>query len=205
MQTLQKYIQKTSEQLNIDADELQLWLDQHMGLTPYTQVQLLRMAAKYQLDPLSDEIGLMDTIEGHQVFITIDGWIKLINEHQHYAGMSLREPTTVNHEVPEWMECTIYRNDRILPIVIKEYLEEVMTDHSSWQKMPRRMLRHRVIQQCARVAFGISVSDPVEHKKTSAHNLYEKIDCSTTMPSGKSKSRSAVLKEKLSQKLVEKS
>ncbi|QWD88183.1 recombinase RecT [Polynucleobacter sp. MWH-CaK5] len=199
MHTLQKNIERTSKQLNIDADELQLWLDQHMGLTPYTQVQLLRMAAKYQLDPLSDEIGLMDTIEGHQVFITIDGWIKIINEHEHYAGMSLRESTTVSHEVPEWMECTIYRNDRILPIVIKEYLEEVLTDHPSWQKMPRRMLRHRVIQQCARVAFGISLSDPVEHKKSSAHNLSEKIHCSTKFR-GESQSRSAVLKERLSQK-----
>jgi ABC-type hemin transport system ATPase subunit len=59
------------------------------------------------------------------------------------------------------MECTIYRNDRILPIVVKEYLEEVMTNHPSWQQMPRRMLRHRVIQQCARLAFGISAQEVV--------------------------------------------
>ena len=205
MQTLQKNIKRTSEQLNIDADELQLWLDQHMGLTPFTQVQLLRMAAKYQLDPLSDEIGLMETIDGHQVFIPIDGWIKLINGHEQYAGMSLREPIAVEHEVPEWIECTIYRNDRILPIIIKEYLEEVMTDHPSWQKMPRRMLRHRVIQQCARVAFGISISDPLESKKTSVHNLYEKTDYLIKKSSGESKSRSAALKEQLSQRLNEKS
>lgn len=200
MQTLQKNIEKTSKQLNIEADELQLWLDQHTGLTPYTQVQLLRMAAKHQLDPLSDEIGLIETIDGHQVFITIDGWIKLINQHEHYAGMSLREPTTIDHEVPEWMECTIYRNDRILPIIIKEYLEEVITDHHSWQKMPRRMLRHRVIQQCARVAFGISVSDPVEYKKINVLNPSEKT-YSGVISSKESKSRSAALKERLSQKL----
>jgi hypothetical protein len=204
MQTLQKNIERTSKQLNIDADDLQLWLDQHMGLTPYTQVQLLRMAAKYQLDPLSDEIGLMETIDGHQVFIAIDGWIKLINEHEHYAGMSLREPTTVSHEVPEWMECTIYRNDRILPIVIKEYLEEVMTDHPSWQKMPRRMLRHRVIQQCARVAFGISVSDALENKKINPHIPREITDSRITSPK-ESKSRSVALKEQLSQKSSQKS
>jgi hypothetical protein len=57
------------------------------------------------------------------------------------------------------MECTIYRNDRILPIVIKEYFEEVRTDHLSWQQIPRRMLRHRVIQQCARLALGIAACE----------------------------------------------
>jgi hypothetical protein len=83
--------------------------------------------------------------------------------------MSLREPTESNNQLPSWMECTIYRNDRILPIVVKEYLEEVMTNHPSWQQMPRRMLRHRVIQQCARLAFGISAQEStnVENKQIS--------------------------------------
>jgi hypothetical protein len=58
------------------------------------------------------------------------------------------------------MECSIYRNDRILPIVVKEYFDEVKTEHVSWENMPRRMLRHRTIQQCARLAFGISSSEP---------------------------------------------
>jgi hypothetical protein len=93
------------------------------------------------------------------VFITIDGWSKLINNHPQYAGMSLRDSTELIDGIPTWMECTIYRNDRILPIVIKEYYEEVKTDHLSWQQMPRRMLRHRVIQQCARLAFNISSTD----------------------------------------------
>lgn len=163
MKTLEKIIAHAANVLNIEADELHLWLDQHQGITPYTQVQLLRMASKHLLDPLSDEIGLMETKEGFLPFITIDGWAKLINQHPQYAGMSLREPTESNNQLPAWMECTIYRNDRILPIVVKEYLEEVMTNHPSWQQMPRRMLRHRVIQQCARLAFGISSFDSTDN------------------------------------------
>ncbi len=160
MQTLEKSIERTAEILALDPEELQLWLEQYPNLTPYTQIQLLRMAARYQLDPISDELGIMETHEGHQAFITIDGWVKLINTHEQYAGMSLREATTEDkNQAPEWMECTIYRHDRILPIVLKEYLEEVRTEHPSWLQMPRRMLRHRVIQQCARVAFGISQRD----------------------------------------------
>ncbi len=73
--------------------------------------------------------------------------------------MSLKDSTELIDGIPAWIECTIYRNDRILPNVIKEYLEEVRTDHSSWQQIPRCMLRHRVIQQCARLAFGISQPD----------------------------------------------
>jgi hypothetical protein len=162
MKSLQTAIQNTADILKIEADDLQLWLDQYLGLTPYTQIQLLRLASKYQLDPLSDEINVLETKEGYLPFITIDGWAKLINQHPQYAGMSLRDSTELIDGIPTWMECTIYRNDRILPIVIKEYFEEVKTDHPSWQQMPRRMLRHRVIQQCARLALGVSLPDVIE-------------------------------------------
>lgn len=175
MKILEKTIAHAAEVLNIEADELKLWMDQHQGITPYTQVQLLRLASKHLLDPLSDEISIIETKEGFLPFITIDGWAKLMNQHPHYAGMSLREPTESNSQLPAWMECTIYRNDRILPIVVKEYLEEVMTNHPSWLQMPRRMLRHRVIQQCARLAFGISAQEVVTIEKNNK-NITEATD-----------------------------
>ncbi len=177
MKILEKTIAHAAKVLNIEVDELQLWLDQHQSITPYTQVQLLRLASKHLLDPLSDEISIMETKEGFLPFITIDGWAKLMNQHPQYAGMSLREPNESNNQLPAWMECTIYRNDRILPIVVKEYLEEVMTTHPSWQQMPRRMLRHRVIQQCARLAFGISAKEGVitEDKQTSNTEIIKSI------------------------------
>jgi uncharacterized short protein YbdD (DUF466 family) len=160
MKTLQTAINTLCQTLGLDPEEVQLWLDQHLGVPLYPQVQLLRLANKYQLDPLSDEIALLQNQDQiYQPFITIDGWSKLINNHPQYAGMSLRDSTELINDIPTWMECTIYRNDRILPIVIKEYLEEVRTDHPSWQQMPRRMLRHRVIQQCARLALGISANE----------------------------------------------
>ena len=190
MKSLQTSIQNTADILKIEANDLQLWLDQYLGLTPYTQIQLLRLANKYQLDPLSDEVNLLETKEGYLPFITIDGWAKLINQHPQYAGMSLRDSTELIDGIPIWMECTIYRNDRILPIVIKEYFEEVKTDHSSWQQMPRRMLRHRVIQQCARLALGIS-----EPEIKIALNVKDNIKQS--LPNELPSSRSTYLKEKL--------
>lgn len=160
MKALSRAIDALCQTLDLDPEEVQLWLDQHLGIPLYPQIQLLRLAHKYQLDPLSDEIALLQNHDGsYQSFITIDGWSKLINQHPQYAGMSLRDSTELVDDIPTWMECTIYRNDRILPIVIKEYFNEVRTDHPSWKQMPRRMLRHRVIQQCARLAFNISSAE----------------------------------------------
>jgi hypothetical protein len=160
MKTLQIAITTLCQTLDLNPEEVQLWLDQHIGVPLYPQAQLLRLANKYRLDPLSDEITLLQNqYQTFQPFITIDGWSKLMNDHPQYAGMSLRDSTELIDGIPAWIECTIYRNDRILPIVIKEYYEEVKTDHPSWQQMPRRMLRHRVIQQCARLALNISSPD----------------------------------------------
>jgi RecT family len=195
MKALSTAINTLCETLGLDPEEVQLWLDQHLGVPLYPQVQLLRLANKYQLDPLSDEIALLQNQDQtYQPFITIDGWSKLINNHPEYAGMSLRDSTELIDSIPTWMECTIYRNDRILPIVIKEYLEEVRTDHPSWQQMPRRMLRHRVIQQCARLALGISaneVATKIESVKQEA-NLNE-----AHIPLTRSRKQVDILKEKL--------
>lgn len=58
------------------------------------------------------------------------------------------------------MKCTIYRKDRSQPIVVRDYFEEVKGEQAIWQKIPRRMLRHRVMVQFARLAvrceFGIN-------------------------------------------------
>jgi hypothetical protein len=43
--------------------------------------------------------------------------------------------------------------------VIKEYFEEVRADHSSWQQMLRRKPKHKVIQQCTRLALGVSANE----------------------------------------------
>ncbi len=195
MKALSTAINTLCQTLSLDPEEVQLWLDQHLGAPLYPQVQLLRLANKYQLDPLSDEIALLQNQDQtYQPFITIDGWSKLINNHPQYAGMSLRDSTELIDGIPTWMECTIYRDDRILPIVIKEYLEEVRTDHPSWQQMPRRMLRHRVIQQCARLALATSASESISNteifrEETALQKNY--------MTETHSKKQTDILKEKL--------
>jgi RecT family len=197
MKALSNAISTLCQTMALDPEEVQLWLDQHLGVPLYPQVQLLRLANKYQLNPLSDEIALLQgQDQSYQPFITIDGWSKLINHHPQYAGMSLRDSTELLDGIPNWMECTIYRNDRILPIVIKEYFEEVRTDHPSWQQMPRRMLRHRVIQQCARLALGISAH---ENHSTNSHKHTISSTQNANTPKEKS-SKCEALKELLAKK-----
>jgi len=198
MKTLQTAINTLCQTLDLDPEEVQLWLDQHLGVPLYPQVQLLRLANKYRLDPLSDEISLLQKQDQtYQPFITIDGWSKLMNDHPQYAGISLRDSTELIDGIPTWMECTIYRNDRILPIIIKEYYEEVKTDHPSWQQMPRRMLRHRVIQQCARLALGISAIEEFSRSE----NLTKKSNEIQSQEINTLKTRSSQLKEMILNKL----
>ena len=63
------------------------------------------------------------------------------------------------NDIPIWMEFSIFRSDLAHPITVREYFSELKTEHPMWVQMPRRMLRHKTVQQCVRLAFGISISE----------------------------------------------
>jgi len=160
--------------LQLEEAELALWLEEYSGLSPRVLLHFLHQIRKYRLDPLSDEIMLFKNPEGqYQTLITIDGWMKLINQNPQFAGMTFKESSELELGIPLWMECSIYRHDRILPITVKEYSAEIKTEHLLWKTMPRRMLRHRSIQQCARLAFGIHIADQPSNIEN-AKALYNK-------------------------------
>lgn len=192
-------LQDTAEHLEVNPDKLLVWFDQYPLIQALTQLRFLHLIKKYDLDPFADELSILKDAEGScQVFITVDGWFKIINQHAQYTGMSLRESTEEHNTIPIWMECCIYRNDRILPIVVKEYFDEVKTEHPSWKQMPRRMLRYRVIQQCARMAFGISAPEYIAFKNQNTTTEVMKLPQSnpTDMPA-EALSHTERLKKKL--------
>jgi hypothetical protein len=76
------------------------------------------------------------------------------------------------------MECTIYRSDRVVPMTVREHLSEVKTNHPAWQQIPRRMLRYKALQQCARLAFGISAPELSEPKQSN----HQTIDGDSVIP-----------------------
>jgi RecT family len=160
----ERLLASAAKKLGCTVRELDSWLNQIPNTPEAVQHNALRLITKHGLDSFNDEIAIHQYEDGHwQAFITIDGWSKLINEHPAFNGISFTESEELIDGVPAWMGCAIYRKDRVVPIEVKEYLSEIRTEHSIWKEMPRRMLRHRVIAQCVRLAFGVSVP---ELKKT---------------------------------------
>ena len=150
-----KEIRLTAKTLGLEESELQAWVDLQVMAPKQTLLALLRLAKANNLDPLQEEVALALYEDSHwQAYITVEGYSKLLNRHPAFDGMSFTQSEETTNGIPTWMECTIYRKDRSKPTVVREYFEEVKGDQAIWQKMPRRMLRHKVMQQCARLAIS---------------------------------------------------
>jgi len=150
-----KEVCKAAEQLEIDESELMSWIDLQIEVPAKTVLVMLQTMQNLHLDPLNEEISFTQYEDGYwQVFITIEGCTKLLNQHSQFNGLIFNQSETLIDGIPEWIECSIYRRDRIMPITVREYLIEVRSEKEIWQKMPRRMLRHRALQQCVRLAMG---------------------------------------------------
>lgn len=109
---------------------------------------LLIVANQYGLNPWTREIyAFPDKNNGIVPVVGVDGWSRIINNHPQFDGMEF-----VQDE--ESCTCIIYRKDRAHPIKVTEYKAECKRDVSPWKSHPRRMLRHKAMIQCARLAFG---------------------------------------------------
>lgn len=117
---------------------------------------LIIVANEYQLNPLTKEIYAFKAKGGGIIpYVSVDGWIRIINEHAQFDGMEFNDIVDERGNI-EAIECIIYRKDRTRPTKVMEYLEECVMDTGPWKKSPKRFLRHRALMQCARVAFGFS-------------------------------------------------
>lgn len=152
---IDKELVRAATGLEINEAELKAWVDLQIEVPARTILTLLRMMQSLHLDPLCEEIGFTQYDDGHwQVFITIEGCSKLLNQHPQFNGLVFNQADTLVEGVPEWIECSIYRKDRAIPTTVREHLTEVRGENTIWQKMPRRMLRHRALQQCVRLAIA---------------------------------------------------
>ncbi len=118
---------------------------------------LLIVANQYGLNPWTKEIyAFPDRQNGIVPVIGVDGWARIINEHPQFDGMSFQQDDTS-------CTCTIFRKDRSHAIEVTEYMSECRREIGPWKSHPRRMLRHKAMIQCARLAFGlVGVYDPDE-------------------------------------------
>lgn len=119
-------------------------------------VALVIVANEYKLNPLTKEIYAFAAKGGGIVpLVSIDGWVRIMNEHPKFDGIEFEDIVDENGKVYA-IESTIYRSDRSRPIKVTEYMEECKRNTDPWSKSPNRMLRHRALIQGARYAFGFS-------------------------------------------------
>jgi phage recombination protein Bet len=121
------------------------------NVSPEQLMALCIVANQYGLNPFTKEIyAFPDRNNGIVPVVGVDGWSRIINEHPQCNGIQFTEA-----DDGSWIECTIHRKDREFPTAVREYLTEVKRDNSpAWKSHPRRMLRHKALIQCARIAFG---------------------------------------------------
>jgi phage recombination protein Bet len=145
------------------------------------------VADQYGLNPWTKEIyAFPDKHNGIVPVVGVDGWSRIINSHPMFDGMDFEEGPLNSQKIFEWIECRMHRKDRGHPICVKEYIDEVYRDpittrdgkkiDTPWQSHPRRMLRHKAMIQCARLAFGfVGIYDEDE-----AERIKDAIDVTPT-------------------------
>lgn len=110
---------------------------------------LLIVASQYKLNPFTKELyAFPDRQNGIVPVVGVDGWSRIINSHDQFDGMDFQQDD-------ESCTCTIHRKDRGHPIRVTEWMAECRRANvGPWQSHPKRMLRHKAMIQCARLAFG---------------------------------------------------
>jgi phage recombination protein Bet len=119
--------------------------------------RLLLTCEALGLSPVGRDVYAVqsESREGVLIAVGVDGWSRIVNQHPQYDGMEFEESQELESGVPTWIRCTIHRRDRRVAMSVKEYLCEAFRDTGAWQTHPRRMLRHKAMVQCARLAFEL--------------------------------------------------
>ena len=128
-------------------------------------------ANQYGLNPFTREIYAFPARNGGiQPVVSVDGWIRMMNNHASFDGIQF---TTEDKDgKPFSVTATIHLKDRTHPVEVTEYFSECSRNTEPWKVNPRRMLRHKALIQCARVAFGFSgITDEEEAIPQSAVNV----------------------------------
>lgn len=118
------------------------------NVTDAQMTALMLVAQQYNLNPWLKEIYAFPDKGGIVPIVGVDGWARIMNDHPQFDGMEFAQDA-------DSCTCIIYRKDRAHPTKATEYMEECRRSNSGpWGSHPRRMLRHKAMIQCARLAFG---------------------------------------------------
>ncbi len=158
-------VQKVAARFGVDAGKMLDTLKATAfktanGVTNEQMMSLLIVADQYGLSPFTREIFAFPDKGGIVPVVSVDGWSRILNDHPQMDGVEFIDSPDVvkssGKDVPTWIECLIYRKDRSKPTKVRERFSEVVRDTQPWKSHPSRMLRHKALIQCARIAFGFS-------------------------------------------------
>ena len=141
---------RMADRFGVDPSEMMATLKAtaFKGQVSDAQMQALMIVAdQYGLNPWTKEIYAFPDKGGIVPVVGVDGWSRIINENSQFDGMDFEQDA-------ESCTCIIYRKDRGHPIKVTEWLSECKRDTQPWKSHPKRMLRHKAMIQCARLAFG---------------------------------------------------
>ncbi|QYY30269.1 phage recombination protein Bet [Cupriavidus pinatubonensis] len=171
----QSLVAKFAGRYNIDPNKLLATLKatafrqrNNRDITDEQMAALLIVADQYKLNPFTKEIFAYEDKGAIVPVVSVDGWARIINEHPAFNGLEFRyseemDTPAAGKACPVWCEILIYRKDRDRPTIVREYLDETYQGprgenkvNGPWQSHTKRMLRHKVLIQGARIAFGFA-------------------------------------------------
>ena len=138
------------------------------GVREEELLAFLLVCEKYGLDPFLKEIyPTLTQKQGLLPVVSVDGWLRLLHRQDDFDGLSIEfsdEKTTVElvdrmagkYAVTAPTKCrvAIHLKNKSYPVTIEEYFAEVVRPTDPWRTHPCRMLRHKAVIQCIRVAYS---------------------------------------------------
>lgn len=156
-------------------------------ITTAEMAALLSVCERYDLNPFVREIWAIPAKGTETVLpvVSVDGWCRIVNQHPQYDGCEFHYAEkgvhldAENRDVPEYIECVMYRKDRRVPFTHREYIVELYrapekkskdgrdyVKGTAWNTNTMRMYQHRTFVQAARKALGYTgIFDEDEAKR----------------------------------------
>jgi phage recombination protein Bet len=160
-----KLTERLAEKFGIDPDNMMKSLRATAFNAPNISneqlVALCVVSEQYGLNPWLKEIYAYPAKGGGIIpVVGVDGWARIINSNPAFDGMDF-------DQTDESCTCTIHRKDRSHPVRVTEWMSECRKEGiGPWMTHPKRMLRHKAMIQCARIAFGFAgIYDPDEAER----------------------------------------
>lgn len=155
-----KLVMKMAEKQDLDPQTfastvMKSCFDSKNDTSPEQFMAFLMIAREHKLNPITREIYAFAKGGKVHPIVSIDGWLKLMNDHPQFNGMKFTDMLDDEGNLVS-ITCQVFRKDRDIPTEVTEYLDECRMPTEPWKKWPARMLRHKATIQAARYAFGFS-------------------------------------------------